>query len=119
VDTRNLLIRVLEEYHATVIHASSADDGLRAVKEHRPHIVLCDIGMPGKDGYEFIKEMRGRGDDTPALAVTAFARTEDRLRALRTGYHGHITKPVEPSELLATIAGLVKAGTGGREGKPR
>jgi CheY-like chemotaxis protein len=66
--------------------------------------VLCDIGMPGVDGYQFIRTMRESGDHTPALAVTAFARPEDRLRALRAGYQGHITKPINPAELLATIA---------------
>jgi PAS domain S-box-containing protein len=110
-DTRHLLTRILEERHAQVIVASSADEGLQALCAHRPHLVLCDIGMPGKDGYEFIKEMRGQGDNTPALAVTAFARTEDRSRALRAGYQGYITKPVEPSELVAAVAASVSAGT--------
>ena len=78
-----------------------------AVRKHRPNIVLCDIGMPGVDGYQFIRELRETGDHTPALAVTAFARAEDRLRALRAGYQGHVTKPVNPAELLATIAVFV------------
>jgi len=76
---------------------------------HRPRVILCDIGMPGKDGYEFIRTLRGSGDATPAVAVTAFAAADDRLRALRAGYQGHIAKPVEPSELVATVAALVSA----------
>ncbi len=106
-DTRELLKRVLEEHHAQVIDALSVDDGLRALAAHRPHIVLCDIGMPGRDGYEFIREMRDKGDLTPAVAVTAFARPEDRRRALHAGYHDHITKPVEPSMLVAVVVALL------------
>jgi len=66
--------------------------------------------MPGKDGYDFITELRRRKNDTPALAVTAFARAEDKLRALRAGYHGHIAKPIEPSELISAVAVFAKAG---------
>jgi signal transduction histidine kinase/ActR/RegA family two-component response regulator len=109
-DTRDLLRRVLEECRARVFAAASADEGLLAVQEYRPSIILCDIGMPDKDGYDFIKQLRQRGDDTTALAVTAFARSEDRLRALRAGYQGHITKPVEPAELVATVAAFARSG---------
>jgi PAS domain S-box-containing protein len=103
-DSRMFLTRILEEHHARVLNASSAKEGLFVLKKHKPNIVLCDIGMPGVDGYQFIRTMRESGDHTPALAVTAFARPEDRLRALRAGYQGHITKPINPAELLATIA---------------
>jgi len=116
-DARELLKRVLEECHAEVVTAASTEEALDALEGHRPHVVLCDIGLPGKDGYEFIKEMRNRGDETPALAVTAFARSEDRLRAFRAGYQGHISKPIEPAELVATVGVFVKsqiAGGGGR-----
>jgi PAS domain S-box-containing protein len=106
-DSRAFLTRVLEERRARVINASSAEEGLFVLKQHKPDIVLCDIGMPGVDGYQFIRTMRETGDHTPALAVTAFARPEDRLRALRAGYQGHITKPVNPAELFATIAVFV------------
>lgn len=102
-DSLIYLTRVLEEHGARVIHASSADEGLWALGKYRPQIVLCDIGMPQVDGYQFIRRMRESGDHTPALAVTAFAHAEDRLRALRAGYQGHITKPLNPAELLATI----------------
>jgi PAS domain S-box-containing protein len=104
MDSRMFLTRILEEHHARVLNASSATEGLFVLKKHKPNIVLCDIGMPGVDGYQFIRSMRESGDHTPALAVTAFARPEDRLRALRAGYQGHITKPINPAELLATIA---------------
>jgi CheY-like chemotaxis protein len=78
------------------------------LEKAKPAIILCDIGMPGKDGYDFIAELRRRKDDTPALAVTAFARAEDKIRALRAGYLGHIAKPIEPAELLTTVAGLAR-----------
>jgi PAS domain S-box-containing protein len=104
IDSRMFLTRILEEHHARVFNASSAREGLFVLQKHKPNIVLCDIGMPGVDGYQFIRTMRESGDHTPALAVTAFARPEDRLRALRAGYQGHITKPINPAELLATIA---------------
>jgi CheY-like chemotaxis protein len=108
-DTRELIGRLLKERHAEVVLAESADEGLRAIKAHRPHVVLCDIGMPGKDGYRFIQEMHAQGDDVPALAVTAFARPEDRLRAIRAGYQGHICKPLGPAELIATVAAFASA----------
>ena len=107
-DARELLRIVLEKSRARVITAGSVDEAFAVLKSARPAIILCDIGMPGKDGYDFIAELRRRKDDTPALAVTAFARVEDKIRALRAGYHGHITKPIEPAELLSTVAVLAK-----------
>ena len=108
-DARELLRIVLERSRARVLTAASADEALRMLEKAKPAIILCDIGMPGKDGYDFIAELRRRKDDTPALAVTAFARAEDKIRALRAGYHGHIAKPIEPAELLSTVAVLAKA----------
>jgi CheY-like chemotaxis protein len=73
-------------------------------------MIVSDIGMPDEDGYEFIRKVRGlpsdRGGRTPAAALTAFARAEDRTRALRAGYQTHVTKPVEPTELTAVVASL-------------
>jgi PAS domain S-box-containing protein len=108
LDARELVRRVLEDHAAHVLTAASADEGLRLVETLRPDVVLCDIGMPDKDGYQFVRELRDRGVDTPAVAVTAFARSEDRLRALRAGYQGHVVKPVEPAELVATVAVFAK-----------
>ena len=71
-------------------------------------MLISDIGMPNIDGYEFLRMVRklkdGIASRIPAIALTAFARSEDRTRALRAGYIAHIAKPVEPSELLATVA---------------
>jgi CheY-like chemotaxis protein len=75
-----------------------------------PNIIISDIGMPGEDGYEFIRKVRllppEKGGRIPAAALTAFARAEDRTRALRAGYQTHIAKPVEPTELTAMVASL-------------
>jgi PAS domain S-box-containing protein len=109
-DARRLLTRVLEASHAQVISAESAQQGFDLLRQHRPHIVLSDIGMPEQDGYHFIRIVRSlssqEGGDTPAVALTAFARSEDRQRALLAGYHMHLPKPVEAPELLAVVASL-------------
>ncbi len=74
--------------------------------------MISDIGMPGTDGYELIRLVRqlpaAEGGDVPALALTAFARSQDRTRALIAGYQGHVAKPFETHELLATVASLVR-----------
>jgi PAS domain S-box-containing protein len=109
-DARSLVRHVLEERGAVVFEAPSTEDGFSIVKEKKPTLVLSDIGMPGEDGYEFIKKLRKLADDqggkTPAVAITAFARSEDRTRALRAGFQTHLAKPVEPFELIAVVASL-------------
>jgi PAS domain S-box-containing protein len=107
-DARELLRVVLERCHAKVITAASAEEALDLLESARPDIVLCDIGMPGKDGYGFIRDVRHRHDQVPALAVTAFAHKEDRIRALRAGYQGQIAKPIEPAELVTMVAAFVR-----------
>jgi CheY-like chemotaxis protein len=91
---------------------ASADEGLDAVKSFRPDVVISDIGMPGKDGYQFIRELRQIAQDVgrkfPTIALTAFARSEDRTRAMMAGYQVHIAKPIEPQELLATVGSLAE-----------
>jgi PAS domain S-box-containing protein len=109
-DARDLLQRVLEECGARVLVAASASEGLEVVRRERPDMIVSDIGMPGTDGYEFIRQVRSlkpdEGGRTPAAALTAFARAEDRTRALRAGYQTHVAKPVEPTELTAVVASL-------------
>jgi CheY-like chemotaxis protein len=94
------------------VTAASAQEALEAIERERPDLLISDIGMPGEDGYELIRKVRalpvGRGGKIPAIALTAYARTEDRLRALRAGYQMHISKPVELAELIAVIASLIK-----------
>jgi signal transduction histidine kinase/CheY-like chemotaxis protein len=106
-DARELVACVLAEANATVFAASSAEEGFALLRSRRPDVIVCDIGMPERDGYEFIRDVRGLpsadGGRTPAIALTAFARSEDRTRAMLAGYQVHVSKPIEPEELVATI----------------
>ncbi|HEY3064703.1 MAG TPA: ATP-binding protein [Methylomirabilota bacterium] len=109
-DARELIAEVLEQCNAAVSSAASVREALAEVERLRPHVVLSDIGMPGEDGYDLIRELRARekegGRRTPALAVTAFASPEDRQRALSAGYDLHLPKPVDPPELVEVVAKL-------------
>ncbi len=109
-DARELIKRVLEGCGAKVILAATAQEGLELLQKQRPDMLVSDIGMPNEDGYHFIKCVRAlRSEDggrTPAAALTAFARSEDRTRALCAGYQTHVAKPVEPAELTAVVASL-------------
>lgn len=107
-DARRLVKRVLEECDAQVITASSAAEALQLVVSESPDVLVSDIGMPVMDGYELIRRVRalnnGKNGRIPAIALTAFARSQDRTRALLAGYLVHISKPIEPHELIATVA---------------
>jgi PAS domain S-box-containing protein len=109
-DARELIKRLLIDRGAHVVAADSADRGLELIQSEKPDLVLSDIGMPEKDGYEFIRAVRklppDGGGRTPAVALTAFARSEDRTRAMMAGYQVHLSKPVEAQELIATVASL-------------
>ncbi|WP_225410319.1 ATP-binding protein [Stigmatella hybrida] len=109
-DTREMLRTLLEGCRARVTCASSAAQGLALLREHRPDALVSDIGMPGEDGYSFIRKVRAldreEGGRTPAVALTAYARMEDRTRALLAGFQSHCPKPVEPMELMAVLASL-------------
>ena len=109
-DARALIGRVLAECHAEVFAAASSDEALAELSRFRPHVLVSDIGMPQIDGYQFMREVRKRppeqGGNTPAVALTAFARSEDRTKAMMAGYTVHVAKPIEPQELMATVANL-------------
>jgi PAS domain S-box-containing protein len=109
-DTRTLLRMVLEKCGALVTTASSAREALAALKKTRPDVLISDLGMPDEDGYALIKMVRALGKEdggqTPSAALTAYARVEDRMKVLRSGFQIHIPKPVEPAELVAVIANL-------------
>jgi PAS domain S-box-containing protein len=109
-DARQLVQQLLADRGAEVHAAASAGEGLVLVAALRPDLVLSDIGMPELDGYDLIERLREldavRGGATPAIALTAFARDEDRERTLAAGYQLHLAKPVEPQELLAAVARL-------------
>jgi PAS domain S-box-containing protein len=110
-DARSLLKRVLEDCEAEVIVAASAAEALTHLQKMRPDVIVSDIGMPDEDGFALIRMIRalpsGCGGATPAIALTAYARAEDRVNALVSGFQHHLAKPVEPAELIAVIASLV------------
>jgi CheY-like chemotaxis protein len=107
-DARDVLRRLLATYGAEVFTANGAAAALAVVREVRPDVPLSDIGLPQIDGYELLRQVRALGQaaggNLPAIAITAFARAEDRVRALRAGYLAHLAKPVEPSEVIAVVA---------------
>ncbi len=109
-DARDLLRTVLEDQGAKVTSFVSAEDALEALKTLKPTVLICDVGMPKMDGYQLIRKLRAeesRSDRIPALALTAFARAEDRKRSLIAGYQAHLAKPFDVGELILVIAGLV------------
>ena len=110
-DTRDFVQAVLKECGSEVTTASSAREALAMLQAQRPDFLISDLGMPGDDGYSLIGWVRAlpadQGGETPAVALTAYARAEDRLRVLRSGFQIHIPKPIEPTELIVAVASLV------------
>ncbi len=113
-DARELLAAGLGQCGAEVTTVSSAGEALEALAGAKFDALVSDIGMPGEDGYSFIGRLRAlppeAGGRTPAVALTAYARVEDRLRAMRAGFDMHVSKPVELTELVVIIANLVRRG---------
>jgi PAS domain S-box-containing protein len=111
-DTCELLKAALEQCGAEVATARSAQEALEQLEGFLPDVLISDIGMPHEDGYELIRRVRQipaeSGGAVPAVALTAYARAEDRLRVLREGYQMHLPKPVELAELVAVVASLVQ-----------
>ena len=111
-DARALIRALLEEYEAQVVVAGTAAEGLDLLRARRPDVLVSDIGMPGEDGYELIRQVRRLGHHdggaTPAVALTAYARSEDRMKAVMAGFQHHVSKPVDPNELITMIASLAQ-----------
>jgi PAS domain S-box-containing protein len=109
-DVCELLRALLEHCGMTVDTAASAEEGLALFRRLRPDVLVSDLAMPGEDGFSLIRRVRAlspdEGGKTPAVALTAYARPEDRTRALLSGYRAHLPKPVEPRELAAVLASL-------------
>jgi PAS domain S-box-containing protein len=109
-DTRELIGEVLKECGSEVIITRSAAEAFAALEQHKPDILISDLGMPDEDGYSLIEKIRAlpseRGGDIPAAALTAYARTEDRMRVLRSGFQFHLPKPVDSAELVTVVASL-------------
>ncbi|HEX5873271.1 MAG TPA: ATP-binding protein [Pyrinomonadaceae bacterium] len=109
-DTRELIEEVLKECGAEVITSPSAAEALAALEKNKPDVLVSDLGMPDEDGYSLISKVRAlppeRGGNIPAAALTAYARSEDRMRVLRSGFQFHLPKPVDSAELVTVIASL-------------
>jgi hypothetical protein len=109
-DARELVKRALEGQGASVTTAASGDEALNVLEAARPDVVLSDVGMPDMDGYQLIRSIRASDSKVrrvPAIALTAFARAEDRKKAMLAGYQAHLSKPFEIAELVIMVAGLV------------
>ena len=116
-DAREVLMAILEQRGAEVICAATVDDALLRLcgtsNGSVPDVLVSDIGLPGEDGLDLIRRVRAlkpeRGGGIPAIALTAYARAEDRARILAAGYHRHVAKPVEPSVLAIMVASLARS----------
>ena len=109
-DARQLIQRILEDRGAAVATAGSGEEALRLLQTSQPDLLISDIGMPGVDGYQLIRQIRAnekKGHRIPAVALTAFARTEDRKNALLAGFQSHVAKPFDLAELVIVVAGLL------------
>lgn len=111
-DARDVVKLILEQGGAQVALAASVTAALEAVRTFQPDVIVSDIGMPEEDGYVFIERLRAlprtEGGRTPAIALTAYARAEDRRRALVAGFQNHAAKPIEPQELVMVVANLAR-----------
>ena len=111
-DARDYLTAALEECGAEVTVATSASQAIATLTQASFDILISDIGMPGEDGYSLIQRVRTltaeQGGAISAIATTAYARTEDRKRAIAAGFQTHLSKPIEPTKLAEAIIGLVK-----------
>jgi len=112
-DARELVRAILEQCGAKVRVAVDAAEGLDALRAEPTDVLISDLGMPGEDGYAFIRKVRAlpasEGGRVPAIALTAHARAEDRVRALLAGFKAHLPKPVDPNELVASVAAVLPA----------
>ena len=110
-DALGLVREILESAGAKVRTATSARAALALIEEEVPDVMVSDLGMPGMDGYELIqrvRQMEGPAKELPTAALTAYARSEDRAKALRLGFEMHLAKPIDPSELIAAVASLAR-----------
>jgi signal transduction histidine kinase/CheY-like chemotaxis protein len=110
-DAREVVATILEEAGAEVLCADNVSSAIELLASTPVAAIVSDIGMPGEDGYSFLERVRreARTSTIPAVALTAFARAEDRDRAVASGFHEHIAKPIDPARLVAVVVGLVNA----------
>ncbi len=111
-DACELLRAILSQYGAHVVTAVSAQAARECIAQRRPDVIVSDIGMPGEDGYALVRQLRTQpeeaGGRVPAIALSAYARAEDRVLALQAGFQTHLAKPIEPAELIALVASLAR-----------
>ena len=107
-DTREACASMLEAQGAEVRSARSTAEGLAALEKFTPQVILCDIAMPGEDGYAFVRKLRNKSgaSEIPAAALTALAGEEDRRRALESGFQIHLAKPIDSDRLATAVATL-------------
>jgi len=117
-DALSLVLEVLEGAGARVSTARSVEEAWLKLETDVPDVVVADLGMPKLDGFQFIDRIRRHRNprirELPAAALTAYARSDDRIRALRAGFQIHLTKPIDPAELVTTVASLAKRFVGQR-----
>jgi CheY-like chemotaxis protein len=115
VDSRELITAVIERAGARVTSCSSVPEAFQAIDNDAPAVIVSDIAMPGYDGLTFIRRLRARpasqGSAIPAVALTAYAREEDRQAAFAAGFNKHLSKPVEPTRLVFAIHELANGGS--------
>ncbi|NDJ23336.1 response regulator [Nostoc sp. B(2019)] len=111
-DTRNFLSFMFEEYGAIATAVASVDEALKILEKSKPDVLISDIGMSEQDGYTLIRKLRSlepeKGGCIPAIALTAYTREEDRLKALSAGFQKHLSKPIDPTELIALVASVLE-----------
>jgi CheY-like chemotaxis protein len=106
-DALELVAHVLRAAHAEVVTLASAEEALKLVANGRDFdVILCDVGMPGRDGYSLMRELRSRGVTIPAVAMTAFVGELDRDASLLAGFQHHLAKPVQPKDLIAMVRSI-------------
>jgi CheY-like chemotaxis protein len=111
-DSNEAVRGLLEVLGAEVRTAPSAAEGRRVMSGWMPDVMVSDVGMPGEDGYAFIASLRERDDrigQLPAIALTAYASRDDKVRLLSAGFQAHVPKPVDASELAAVVASLARS----------
>ncbi|HEY0372527.1 MAG TPA: PAS domain S-box protein [Thermoanaerobaculia bacterium] len=109
-DSRMIVRRFLEDCGGVVTSAESAAEALARLATEPFDVLVSDIGMPGEDGYTLIHKVRASGNAIPAVALTAYARPEDRVRATEAGFQAHLSKPADPAELIALVANVAGRG---------
>jgi PAS domain S-box-containing protein len=109
-DARELLMSILEQYGAEVIATASVEEAIATIQQSQPDVLISDIGMPNEDGYSLIRRVRAleaEQGQIPSVALTAYVRVDDQKAALSAGFQSHVSKPVDPAELIAVVASLV------------